>query len=328
MYCQVPFENIHVDVEGDVRLCCYGYRLTRVGTVLGESLPGVWSGGRARDFRNSVTDGSFRYCGDCGFPEIVMRGSQPASLDLGRVGCVTLAYDHACNLSCPSCRVGRDKPSPRAAEVHEAVMRSGIFKVAGTVSVSGSGDPFASKYFWDLVEKFPDIDCYYDLGLYLCTNGVLLTPAVLARVRACGKPIWGVEVSVDASRPETYALNRRGGDWAVLMRNIAALAREGVPLSFNFVVQQNNFREVPEFAGMFLGWGRVCFSALRNWGTFSPQEYVGRAVHLRGHPQHRQLREVLADPVLRDGRVRLAQLSDGYLDVQDSREFIRGREVR
>ncbi len=82
------------------------------------------------------------------------------------------------------------------------------------------------------------------------------------------------------------------------------------------MAQRNNYREMPQFVDLArrLG-GRVYFSQLVNWGTFSRQEFQRRAVHLPGHPEHSDflacLKRVAAVP-----GVDLGNLAD--LTEQDS----------
>lgn len=43
---------------------------------------------------------------------------------------------------------------------------------------------------------------------------------------------------------------------------------------------------------------------LQNWGTFTPHDFMRRAVHLKAHPEHKAfIRSLEAEPDLRDGRV-------------------------
>jgi hypothetical protein len=79
----------------------------------------------------------------------------------------------------------------------------------------------------------------------------------------------------------------------------------------SFVVNAANFREMKEFArlGCKLGCDQVAFSSMSNWCTFSEEEYRGLAVHLPEHEEHAALKEILGDPIFRDPRVFLHNLS-------------------
>ena len=174
----------------------------------------------------------------------------------------------------------------------------------------------------------PTTPCHPELGLILCTNGLLLTQDRLTKIREAGKPLRGIEISVDAASADTYAENRRGGSWNKLLINLTALAKTEISLRLNFVVQANNFREMPEFVDLAKSFGisQIRFDALSDWGTFGPQELASRSVHLPTHPLHDELLVVLRDPKLRDPRVRMARLSDDYFNTLDSRETIWARQ--
>jgi molybdenum cofactor biosynthesis enzyme MoaA len=318
MYCAVPFNRMHIYVNGEATLC-YGQTWTSrgVGNVLQSDILSLWDNEAAREIRESILDQSFRYCTDCRCPEMVEKRAPPTDIDLSTIGCLVLSYDYACNLSCPSCRTTNKKDSPLSAAIHAKVLESGILRHVKMISVMGSGEALASRYFWDLVIRLPSLDCHPDLSLSLTTNGVLLTPKNLERILTAGKPLKNVEVSIDAACKATYLINRRGGDWDVLMSNLAYLVREGIPLRVNFVVQANNFREMPAFVELAIRIGAeyVRFDGINNWGAFTPEEYKARAVHFPSHPEHFQLKEILAHPILRDKKVHMAQLSEEYFST-------------
>ena len=315
MYCAMPFTRLHVDVNGEANLC-YGqtWNSRGVGNILETDIMEIWTGKLATEFRQSIVDQSFQYCTDCRCPEMVELRDPPSSPDLSVIDCLVLSYDYRCNLSCPSCRTTNHKPSPLSPLVHQKVMESGILRHVRTISVMGSGEALCSPFFWDLIAKLKTSECHPELCLSLTTNGTLLTPRNLERIQAAGKRIYNVEISVDAACEETYLVNRRGGNWNVLMSNIANVVNCGIPLRMNFVVQANNFREMPDFVEMCfkLGAEYVRFDAINNWGAFSREDYLNRAVHFPSHPKHEELRTVLATPVLHDKRVHMAQLSEDF----------------
>ena len=328
MYCSTPFRRFHINIEGDVNLC-FGHTWTSrgVGNILREDPMAIWHGSAAVEFRQTILDGSFRYCTNCRCPELLDLDTSPAELDLSYIDVLALAYDYRCNIWCPSCRTTRLKSSPLAAAIHQRVLDSKILLFVKTIACNGSGEPLASPYFWDLMRQLPNLDCHPDLGLVLCTNGLLLTAKRLLDILECGKPVRGIEVSVDAATEATYNLNRRGGDWATLLENLECLATTKIPLRLNFVVQANNFAEMPQFVELAKRFGAsyVRFDALTDWGAFSLDEMTCRGVHVPGHPQHGQLLQVLADPVLRDPCVRMAKLSGDYFATLDPLKTIQRR---
>jgi radical SAM protein with 4Fe4S-binding SPASM domain len=325
MYCSVPFNRLHVDVNGNATLC-YGQTWTsrNVGNVLKTDPMTIWNSKEAHEFRKSILDQSFRYCTDCRCPEMVELREPPRDIDLSVIDCLALAYDYTCNLSCPSCRTTNKKASPLAPAIHEKLMESGVLGHVKTISVMGSEEPLASPLFWDLIDRLRILECHPDPSLTLITNGVLLTPKRLDRILSAGRKINTVEISVDAATEETYLINRRGGNWNTLMANIEHLTSFGIPLRLNFVVQANNFREMPQFVDLARKFRAdyVRFDAVNNWGAYAQHEYLQRAVHFPTHPLHRELKDVLRNPILMDECVHMAQLSEDFFSTLSPLETI------
>ena len=102
------------------------------------------------------------------------------------------------------------------------------------------GEPFVHPQALDMIEhvkkKYPHV------FLYISTNGLLLDAGKAARLAESG--IDEVTFSVDGADPRTYARYRQGGDFARLLKNMAALVGEKKRLG----------REVP-----FINWRYILF---------------------------------------------------------------------
>jgi MoaA/NifB/PqqE/SkfB family radical SAM enzyme len=305
MFCRRPFEQFYVTQDGAAHLCCPCWIDAPAGNVLQTDPMVIWRGVTARSIRKSILDGSFRRCTNCKHlpgPSGAVVDEPPVDLPVDRIARLTVAYDPTCNLRCPSCRNCAKVADHTSRRVQENLLASGIFDLVDQLSASGSGDPLASALFWDLLAALP-ASRYPRLTLQLETNALLLDDRAWERLGDYAPRVRAVYASADAATPETYALNR-GGDWDVLWRNLAGVAaRPGVHLQVSMVVQKNNFREMVPLVHLARSRGvaRVYFSFLERWGgTYDLLDYYGRAVHLPGHPEHGELREVLQDPVLRD----------------------------
>ena len=114
--------------------------------------------------------------------------------------------------------------------------------------------------------------------IHLHSNALLWTPrtwqTIPEEIRAL---VRSAEISIDAASAETYALNRRGGEFGAVIRNFEFIGGELrcrgplETLCFSMVVQHNNFREMPDFVrlGKRFRADRTYFSQLLNWGTFT-----------------------------------------------------------
>jgi hypothetical protein len=318
MYCVAPFTHMHLNRSGEINLC-YGSNWTSrpVGSIFKTDLWDLWTSPEAAEFRDTIRDGSFRHCTDCRIPELHESGSLSQDLDLGVVDNLVLAYDRTCNLTCPCCRVGVERMDDLTLKIHEALLGSKVWSHVRTLITSGCGEPLSSLFFWGLCSYLETVSRRPDFGIRLMTNGLLVTPENVKRILGSVGRIVGIDVSVDAACEETYAINRRGGDWNVLMENLAYMASTGIPLRLNFTVQDDNFREMPEFVALASKFNAhyIRFDAINNWGTYTREEYLERAVHFPSHPQHGDLKVVLGHPALADERVHLAQLSDAFFET-------------
>jgi wyosine [tRNA(Phe)-imidazoG37] synthetase (radical SAM superfamily) len=136
----------------------------------------------------------------------------------------------------------------------------------------------------------------------LHTNALLLTPERWAEISAAHALIDTVEVSIDAATSSTYRKLRRGGEFFQLMPRLAWLAKLRQGRSFrrlilSFVVQRENFREMPAFVDL----GRqyqadvILFSQLNDWGSMSPEDFGAAAIQRPSHPEHAEFRALIED---------------------------------
>jgi hypothetical protein len=235
-----------VHPDGRVFMCCPRYSgLRAIGSVFKSKPEAIWNSRMARRIRRGILDASFSHCSHRECPEFVGRSLErradaerdPEMGPLIRAGApalargpatVKLCHDESCNLSCPSCR----KETIVAGRARQAKL-----------------DRMLNAFILQATaERLPAMK----IGLH--TNGVLFDARAWADCRLEGR-VDQVEVSIDAADPLTYALVRRGGDFARLLRNLAFLGeqwRQGKMryLILSFVVQGANFREMPAFVDL------------------------------------------------------------------------------
>jgi MoaA/NifB/PqqE/SkfB family radical SAM enzyme len=231
---------------------------------------------------------------------------------------LNLAYDRSCNLSCPSCRTAqimiKGEEYDEKRQLQDRLLAVGLDD-AQELIVTGSGDPFASKLYRDLLATL-DSDKYPQLRVHLMTNGQLFTPLAWEKWQKIQKSIKMVQISIDAASEETYRIVRRGGNFQRLLVNlefVSSLRRKGALdwVSIEFVVQQANYKEMKGFVelGKHFGFDRAGFAGIRNWGTFGSKEFSLQTVHAPTHPEHYQFLEVLKAPIFKDSIVDLGNLT-------------------
>lgn len=320
LFCEQPFTRLELSDSGDIYTCCPAWLRHPLGNFDHDGLDNAWNSSAAIEIRESIHDGSFRFCDKNLCPRLKAQDMprkditdpyllsiiESKALVLDRPALrLNLCYDRSCNLQCPSCRsslIYHRRGSEewiRAKNVQDQVVEQ--LDQIEWLEVTGSGDPFASPLFFELIQQI-DSSLYPNLKVFLHTNALLFTPKKWQEIKPAQDCIVKVEVSIDAATEKTYSRLRYPGDFKVLLSNLAFISdlyRNGPieDLKLSFVVQIDNFREIPDFIrlGKQFGAKRVYFSALDNWGTFSESEYKRRAVHLPDHPRHSELLQLLMD---------------------------------
>jgi molybdenum cofactor biosynthesis enzyme MoaA len=341
LFCSKPFTWFEVSrgkAEGDVFVCCPAWLDTPIGNLDRQSVDEAWNGRQARDIRRSILDGSFEYCNRsrCPYLQTVSGPVQriedvtdPDLLAAIRGGLTVLpwgprevncSYDRSCNLSCPSCRtelIVESRNKDRILRIQEKLSREAL-RDARLLYITGSGDPFGSPFFRRWLQTMKCADMPNLRIIHLHTNGILWTPRMWETIPAeTRERVKYADISIDAATAPTYAVNRRGGSFEVLLQNLEFIAslRAAGPLTWlgiNMVVQENNFTEMADFVrlGKRFGVDTVYFHQLVDWGTFSAEEHARRAVHQPSHPRHREFAELLEAEIFRDAAVYLGNLTD------------------
>lgn len=319
LICSQPFEWCEIREDGRVFLCCPSWLKMPIGNLLQQPLAEIWNGTEARRIRTSVLDGSLQYCNprrcprraNCTAPVQALAAVTDAEVAAALRGRKTrlpygpkklnLCYDRSCNLSCPSCRREPWAPDAAAGELVQKITRRLRQEVAASAEVlilSGSGDPFASPAYRELLQAVNPVDFPRLQRIELHSNGQLWTPELWQSLAVIHPYVRAAEISVDAASAATYRQNR-GADFDRLLENLAFIASLPLAVKLSCVVQANNFRELPAFAALAaaLGFSAYC-SQLVNWGTFSRAEFAERGVHLPGHPDHGEFKGVLRELAL------------------------------
>ena len=149
---------------------------------------------------------------------------------------VLFGTDESCNLWCPSCRPERRQflEGPKYEQrkkVTEKLMEA-VFEVDPAqkveIWVTGSGDPFGSKIYRELLQKI-DGRNHPNLIINLQTNGVMLTPKMYDSMYKIHNNFGAIVVSFDAGIKDTYENKTRlGGNWDILLKNCDYLSTKCV----------------------------------------------------------------------------------------------------
>lgn len=335
-FCPMPFTHLATGYKGDAfACCCPAWVPYAVGNVLdAPSADAVWNSDVAAEIRRSVHDGDFGYCSRtlCSYiaaqklpskaeitDPLLRRYIDERSVILEDAPqMVQLNHDPSCNLACPSCRTEIITAKTDEQDVYTESARRVILpllrKVNGQSYISGGGEAFASKHYRSILAALNRTE-YPELYLYLITNGQLLNAERWSQFPDLTEMIDILSVSIDAARAETYERLRRPGKWPLLMKNLELMAemrRVGSLRRFqiNFVVQEENYREIHEFIelGIRLGVDSIWFQRLTNYGAYAEGEFVQADITSARHPGHTELLDMLRSPLMNHPSVDMEML--------------------
>ena len=341
LFCSNPFEWFEVtqlNGRGGVYVCCPSWLDIPIGNLQHQSVNDIWNSEKAQEIRRSILDGSFRYCNRCrcsflqnesgpiqrieDVSDEHLRTAIEKNLTILPHGPkkIICTYDKSCNLSCPSCRteiIVESRHREEILRIQDKIQKEAL-RDADYLHIAGSGDPFGSPFFRKWLQTMKRQDMPSLERIHLQSNGMLWTPAMWGTIpKETRQLVRSAEISIDAASSETYSINRRGGDFEKLLENLEFInrLRKAGPLEWvkiSMVVQENNFMEMPDFVrlGKRFDFDTVYFGQLVNWGTFSEAEFANRAIHLPGHPRHKEFLDVLKNEIFDEPPVDLGNLTD------------------
>jgi len=348
-YCTRPFEFFETHDDGNVGFCCPSWiNNYHIGNINENSVEEVWNGEPAQELRRSILDGSFRHCDKNVCPhlrskthcvqtlhqieQVTERGWDLVADDIRNNKTVLdhkplllhFGYDRSCQLECPSCRLEVIMEGGARREFIIGLqdkLRKEAFKDAKTFTITGSGDPFASPVFRELLMTLEEHEAPNLEYIQLLTNGLLIDRYWDKISNFARDKIQHISISIDASSEETYKKVRKGGDWNRLIENLEftkKLKEERQIISFNtsFVVQSDNVEEMVSFVDLCDSYG----VGLVQFQTYEPDfldftenflpTWHERAVQEKTNPKHYILLEALQH----------SKIKDKYLDYLDWEE--------
>jgi hypothetical protein len=324
--CPLPFERFDIGPNGDVKVCCGEWLPMSIGNFLDQSVPEILNSPAAQRIRQSVVDGSYKYCShlDCGTmsqdalptrDELAVSSTRNAVAEenyiLDGIHEIGFVFDQTCNLSCPSCRTHliSEKMSEsveKARAVEEKLLP--LLPTTRILQINPAGELFSSKPSRKLLELINDERCP-DLKINIISNGTLFSRDEWNKFPGIHNKVQSVRISIDAACKETFEKLRRLGKYDVLVRNMRFLRElrdTGVvpQLKFSFTYQLDNFREMRAFVDFCeeMHADFAIFERLQN-RVFPDVEYRQKAVHHMEHPLYSEFIEVVKDPIFRQQRV-------------------------
>jgi sulfatase maturation enzyme AslB (radical SAM superfamily) len=317
-YCLSPFISISIDLSGNVFLCgCIGWHPTSIGNLFQSSIDTMLSSKLAIDIRQSITDGSYKFCNElrCSIirnnllndldtvpPTVAWQIQDPNRYMLPSE--ITIAGDTTCNLSCPSCRTQVLKISDKFKQQQEElgeILKNNLFSKPTdqtiTIQLSTTGELFASPMLLKFVSSISVAD-FPNIFLNIQSNG-LLCKQTWHKLNEMQDHVKKITITVDAAESHTYEKLRRGGEWPKLLESLAWLSQKkkqnGMAFHTRMVVQRDNIDQLEKFYHLskqfdvdVIEYGRI-----GNWSTYSSKEFKNVDILDPAHPKFQHATQCL-----------------------------------
>ncbi len=328
--CSRPFTAIEIAAMGEVIVCCFDWLPVKLGNVLSNTLDEIWQGPKAETLRNTILDGSYKYCNRETCHSLV----SPEKKDLKSKDVfkqptqklpeiILFSVDPTCNLYCPSCRKEELKQldanrHTRAMTIVKSVLKQIVAEPHDQkimIGFDGTGEVFHSAIYREIFETenfFSNLELWPNITFLFKTNGVMMTEKIQKRYAHLFKRMESISISIDAGNKESYDKVRLGGQWDLLWKNLDYLhetcfnpdSLDSQDWSWQLILQEDNYESIPELIKLARSYTKkmpsVVISPLINWGTFTSEEFAKKAVWQPTSEKYQHLLEILNSPEVRD----------------------------
>ncbi len=307
--CPRPSDTLLIDKMGSCYLCeCTSWLPQSVGNLQLKSLTEIFRSEMADKIRNSINDGSYRFCNNkqCLYLHDLKRVQWKSTTPQVQIKEIRLAIDDSCNLRCPSCRTEKiflqkgKQFQMRKDFINQIVAYiNARHKYDGdlNIHIGSDGDPFASLIYRYFMKQVPDKKF---LSYTFQTNG-LLVKQMYPRVKHIFRNLKALNLSIDGATKETYEKLRLGGKWEKILENlnfIKSIKQEhGFEFNMHMVVQKDNWQEMTKMLDLAHQYNvnTLYFNPIQDWNTFT--NFDGVRIPQDQPEFQKILEEVKKDPI-------------------------------
>ncbi|MBQ7920642.1 MAG: SPASM domain-containing protein [Lachnospiraceae bacterium] len=300
------------EYDGKVRMC--GWSNFYIGNLMENTIEEIWNGELAQKFRESMLDGSYRYCNHAKCPHCANNKMEDLLVDYVVPEYPTycsLSYQLQCNYACKFCRNEHYVPCECENENYKKI-ESEVKKFLPsliTLSANGAGELFCSD---SIIRLIGNEELNPNTKILLETNGSLFNERSWKKIERLGRHNLQVVVTVHSFEEMTYQY-LSGTSLPVQqvidnLKFISQLRRENVINEFEIatVICERNFREMPKFVETCLKDFSMDTIRLR---FFEPYGVMDAAtewfydVRNEFHPYHDEFEQVMSNPIFLNDKV-------------------------
>lgn len=309
------------DDSGNVRICSWRKDGGVVGSLLDNSFEEIYHGVRAEKIRSQLAQGDYCNCNVDDCPWLACNEISEHLVEIDKIpeypDSLYLAYENVCNYNCSTCNIhermlNTDKQSiEERYDIIESRIKS-VLPHIKHISANGQGEVFVSKRILKLLSEWSPIAPAEECSVSLETNGSLFDKKHWEQIENLGK--YHLTVVVTVMSFDEYTYQQLSGTKLPItkvednLRFIKSLKEKGIVNEFRIatVVQERNFREMPQFAKRCIEEFGADYVRLRSfvpWGKKPLEVEWFTDVINPYHPYHDEYVEIMKDPIFKNPKV-------------------------
>ena len=313
-----------MDSQGTVRLCSWIKKEAgggEIGKLQEKSLYDIWHGEKAEELRGKLSKGDYSNCNIDQCPYLSRAEMDEHCVDIKAIPeypeQLWLAFERNCNYACTCCtasfggcnvhRQGEEEGYRLVAERVREIMPHLKF-----IAANGLGELFTSPHTLKLLSEWKPIAPANEVTVLLETNGSLFDKNHWKKIENLGK--YNLRVAITVMSFDEAAYQYCSGTKLPIsqiesnLRFVKSLREQGIInyLELATVVQERNFRTMPEFARRCIeefGADIVRLRPFDDCGAQPPE--VEWFMDVRGayHPYHQEYLDVMKNPIFKHPKV-------------------------
>ena len=310
---------LQIMTNGDVRPCDFTVSPEEAhdyGSLLTSSLYEIYHGEVACNMRKVIENGkNFTYCRK-DICRNLASGKMDFMVDIDEIPdypwILNIAYDTTCNYKCKSCIF---HSMPKLEKGVEQKIEEEIKKALPYVKeiwTNGCGEVFASSSILSLISDWKPLAKHEECVVKLYSNGSLFDETHWNQIKNIEEYYVDVQITVHSFDDTTYKF-LSGTTLPVerVINNLLFIKRlreKGIVNNFEIatVVQERNFREMPEFTRRCIeefGADTVRLKGFEPWGAMDKNVEWFFNVRNPLHPYYEEYVEVMKNPIFNNPKV-------------------------
>lgn len=260
-FCLVPFTNLILEPGGEIGVCRHKGTEFTIGNLKNSSLEDLWNGHFLTRWRTEFLEGNPKICSKeikhqkcnlCSYNNELLDQVEFEALQSRPFIKLTANLNGQCNLKCQMCHVWKLPNGFYTEENFWAPARKTLFPKIKEIDML-SGEPFLQADTFKLIDEVSALnpECRWMFTTNSHWSFSERVEHALSKIK-----IKYVVFSVDSLNSETYRKIRYPGHLPTVLNNITSWLNYNKerrsnlkgPIEFhwNFLVQKDNWREIPE----------------------------------------------------------------------------------